>query len=206
MGRTSTAREKLIETGSHLFYTRGYNSVGVQEICEAAGINKGSFYHFFPSKKDLVLAIIQSHERYILDHLHEVFSREGTVNEKFQRFFDSIFKRACQIKEACGGVFPGCPVGNLALELTTLDEEIQQRVRRCFRKIESLFANTIREGKGRGECQGVDPEATARALVAYFQGMTLLAKTENSPEVFNETYSKGLLLLQATPQEQEVKT
>src|SRR5262245_1093285 len=60
MGRTSDARERLIEEACRLFHSRSYESVGVQELCEAAEINKGSFYHFFPSKEDLLAAVIDA--------------------------------------------------------------------------------------------------------------------------------------------------
>ena len=60
MGRTSNARERLIESASELWHSRSYADVGVNEICEHAGVRKGSFYHFFASKQDLALAVIDS--------------------------------------------------------------------------------------------------------------------------------------------------
>ena len=50
MGRTSTAKSRLIATAMQLMYVRGYTAVGVHEICTQASVHKGSFYHFFPSK------------------------------------------------------------------------------------------------------------------------------------------------------------
>ena len=58
MGRTSDARERLIGAAGDLWHRRSYTDVGVSEICETAGVQKGSFYHFFPSKQDLALAVI----------------------------------------------------------------------------------------------------------------------------------------------------
>ena len=58
MGRTSDARERLIEAAGDLWHRRSYTDVGVGEICAEAGVQKGSFYHFFPSKQDLALAVI----------------------------------------------------------------------------------------------------------------------------------------------------
>src|SRR5262245_64796679 len=60
MGRTSDTRERLIESASELWHSRSYADVGVNEICEHAGARKGSFYHFFASKQDLALAVIDS--------------------------------------------------------------------------------------------------------------------------------------------------
>ncbi|MCA9416201.1 MAG: TetR/AcrR family transcriptional regulator [Candidatus Omnitrophica bacterium] len=201
MGRTSDAKDRLIEVGSRLIHTRGYNAVGVQEICEEAGVNKGSFYHFFPSKKELVLAIIERHEGFMTQQVQEIFSLDLSIHQKFEAFFQSIFGMACEIKETCG-VLPGCPIGNLALELTTFDHEIQARIAQCFGNLEKFFADRIREAQEHGECEGVDPSGAAKAMVAYFQGMTLLAKANNSPEVFKDIYERGLLMLGPTPQEE----
>ncbi len=58
MGRVSDAKEHLIESGKQLMHARGYTAVSVQDLCQHAGVNKGSFYYFFPAKRDLVLAVI----------------------------------------------------------------------------------------------------------------------------------------------------
>ena len=60
MGRTSDARENLIHSAIELIGNRSYNAVGVQELCEHAGVKKGSFYHFFPSKRHLTLEAIDT--------------------------------------------------------------------------------------------------------------------------------------------------
>jgi TetR/AcrR family transcriptional repressor of nem operon len=61
MGRTSDARERLIETTLDLVRRDGYGAVTVDAICEAVGVKKGSFYHFFPSKDALVIAALDWH-------------------------------------------------------------------------------------------------------------------------------------------------
>ena len=63
MGRHSDARERLIEAAGELWHTRSYADVGVSEICDHAGVQKGSFYHFFSSKRDLALAVIDERWR-----------------------------------------------------------------------------------------------------------------------------------------------
>ena len=75
MGRKSDAKERLIQAAMDLFYTRSYADVGVQELCKAAGVKKGSFYHFFETKQDLVLAA--------LDRWWE-FAQETTWEQAFE--------------------------------------------------------------------------------------------------------------------------
>src|SRR3954462_2455870 len=61
MGRTSDARERILAAGAELFGQRSYASIGVAQICAAAGVPKGSFYYFFESKQALALAVIDEH-------------------------------------------------------------------------------------------------------------------------------------------------
>jgi len=58
MTQVHDTKQRLLDTAQRLFYARSYEDVGVQEICQEAGVKKGSFYHFFPSKRDLTLAIL----------------------------------------------------------------------------------------------------------------------------------------------------
>ena len=58
MGRMSDARDRILQAATDLIHDRGYAAVSVSDICSAAGLKKGSFYHFFPSKLELVLETI----------------------------------------------------------------------------------------------------------------------------------------------------
>jgi TetR/AcrR family transcriptional repressor of nem operon len=58
MDKTRDTRQRIINAAQALIYQRSYNEVGVQEICDHAKVQKGSFYHFFPSKSDLALAVL----------------------------------------------------------------------------------------------------------------------------------------------------
>ena len=58
MGRRSDARPRIIATSKKLFHERGYQAVGVSELCGASDVNKGSFYHFFPSKRHLLIQVL----------------------------------------------------------------------------------------------------------------------------------------------------
>src|SRR5215207_8099552 len=64
MGRCSDARDRLLATAARLVHERGYTAVSVADICVEAGLKKGSFYHFFPSKHALVLATLERFAEY----------------------------------------------------------------------------------------------------------------------------------------------
>ncbi len=61
MGRTSNAKERLLQVAFDLIWRQSYGSVSVDDICDRAKVKKGSFYYFFPSKSDLAVAAYEEH-------------------------------------------------------------------------------------------------------------------------------------------------
>lgn len=59
MGRPSDARQRLIVAAREIIYIQSYEFVSVDELCAAASVNKSSFYHFFSSKRDLILVVLE---------------------------------------------------------------------------------------------------------------------------------------------------
>ena len=71
MGRMSDARERLLSSAGELIYALGSQGASVEELCERAGVKKGSFYHFFPSKQELTLAALEAQWNMMRDALVE---------------------------------------------------------------------------------------------------------------------------------------
>lgn len=176
-------RQRLLDTAEKLFYARSYEDVGVQEICREAGVKKGSFYHFFPSKRDLTLAILEvSWERYRETMLAQVFARDIPPLQRIERLLDSQYRHHKAVKDATGQVM-GCPYGNLAGEMSTQDEVIRERLKSIFRDLEAPIEEVLDEAMAAGDLAELDSRATAGAMVAYLEGLTLMAKTWNNPEI-----------------------
>lgn len=180
MPRVSNARERLIESAVELIHSRSYESVGVNAICDEAGVKKGSFYHFFPSKRDLTLAaldaMVERHHREIFD---PALKPDIPPLDRFDRFFEAV--RRDQREWARDGHVCGCQIGNLASELSTQDEAIRGRVEDAFQTFEAAIEVAVRDVVGSNP--GVDAATTAQALFAYLQGVLLLAKTYNDPDL-----------------------
>src|SRR5512145_654480 len=122
MGRSSDARERLIESAAVLWHTRSYADVGVSEICEHAGVQKGSFYHFFASKRDLALAVIDDNwERNGVGMMAPILTGPLPPLQRFAQLFERGMEEQLLLKEATGATV-GCSFGNLAVELSTVDE------------------------------------------------------------------------------------
>ncbi|MES9971796.1 MAG: TetR family transcriptional regulator C-terminal domain-containing protein, partial [Candidatus Thiodiazotropha sp.] len=84
------------------------------------------------------------------------------------------------------GRMPGCLFGNLALEISTRDEVIRARINAIFTKASDRFHEALEQAVERGDMPPLDTQATATAMLAYLEGVILLAKARNDPEVVRE--------------------
>ncbi|PKB69453.1 MAG: hypothetical protein BZY77_04995 [SAR202 cluster bacterium Io17-Chloro-G5] len=183
MGRTSDARRRLIDSFIELVHARSYADVGVNELCEHAGVKKGSFYHFFPSKRDLALAALDElAQRYRRDIFGPAFANDLPPLKRIQRLFELTYRYHLSWAEAAGRM-EGCHFGNLAMELSTQDEAIRQKVKQIFGGGVTLFKQALNDAVASGDLPAIDTSVAAHALEAYLEGVLLLAKTRNDPDL-----------------------
>jgi len=199
VGRPSDARDKLLEAAGRLISERGYTAVGVNEICLAAGVKKGSFYHFFESKRDLVSAVIETYWDYMAQGLERTLGGEGSPLTRLERFFNANASEACKGRDAAGHVC-GCPLGNLALELSTQDEVLREQLRSVFQRWTDRLALVLAEATEAGELNIDDPDTAAADIVAFLEGRVLFSKLKNDPESLADVAPRVLAYLKAMPQ------
>jgi TetR/AcrR family transcriptional repressor of nem operon len=197
MGRPSDARERLIKAAKSVIFAQSYEGVSVDELCVAAGVTRSSFYHFFPSKQDLVLTAIESQWQWFEQTvLTPTFSDHFPPQERILRFFDLALEWQ-QAQMQISGHMRGCPAGNLTLEMSTQDELIRVRVERFFREWLRYFERMLCEAKEQGSVPAtLDIATTAQALLAYFEGVMLLAKGRNDPSLIRALRTGVLSLMQ----------
>jgi TetR/AcrR family transcriptional repressor of nem operon len=184
MGRTSTARERIIESAFSLWFRRSYADVGVSEICADAGVQKGSFYHYFPSKTDLAVAVVDEVElRYRSEILGGLLEDPDVPPlERLEKLVEHHYALAVNNKNETGHVW-GCPIGNLAIEMSTQEEVLRERLNAFFARWAEGFAHLLDEAVVRGDLPPHDTDSAGLALLAYVQGVTLLVKTGNDPDL-----------------------
>jgi TetR/AcrR family transcriptional repressor of nem operon len=196
MGRTSDARQKILEAAQRLIEQRGYSSLGVAEICTTAGVPKGSFYYFFKSKEALAHAVIDEQWAGQRRDWEEILSSDDDPLVRLRRLIESTEQLQRTVQANCGTV-TGCMFGNLTLELSNHTESIRVGLQEIFELQVQMVRKVIDEALERGEARVANSEEAARALVAQLEGQAMFAKLYNNPSRIGVIFANWLALIGA---------
>ena len=186
MKYTTDTQKRILDSARELIQSRSYADVGVAAICEHAGVQKGSFYHFYPSKRDLTLSVLDA--TYVdlkAKLLTNAFAEDIPPLARLDRFGQLAYVFQQQLHKSTGVVL-GCPFGNMSNELATQDETIRVRIEQIFTNLQVMMRKVLRDAVEADEVANINIEATAQAMLAYFEGVMLMAKSQNNPEIINQ--------------------
>ena len=182
MKKPCETKEKLLQVGFDLMWDSSYGSVSVDDICKRAGINKGSFYHFFPSKADLAVAAYDEHWKEKRPLMDSIFSPQVPPLERLQRCCQEILRGQREKAEKYGHVC-GCPYASVGCEVATLDEKIRaksEELLNCSKRyIENAIADAIREGSVTVK----DSAVATQRVNSVILGLMVEAKVKNDLKV-----------------------
>ncbi|HZE66558.1 MAG TPA: TetR/AcrR family transcriptional regulator [Sporichthyaceae bacterium] len=202
MSTQAGTRDRLVRTASKLFLARSYHSVGVNEICSEAGAQKGSFYHFFPTKSDLAVAVIDHHAA-AMWALHEEYEAAAIGAVARLRVTPEVVRSVQTRLYTSFGRIVGCPLGNMAVELATVEDSAAARVGQVLQQWERRVARHAHDVAEAGRLRrGVDPDELATRVIATMQGMILLAKINGGgpdaiPAAMHRVIDSGLVARKA---------
>ena len=175
-----TTREKLIETAAALFAERGYNATGMADILAAARVHRGSLYHAFPAKQDLLLAVLERYRSGIDERLIAP-AWEG-VDDPIERVFALLGRYRRFLSDS--QCYFGCPIGSLALELHDADADVRAMLAANFNAWIGHVEQCFVAARGRLPA-GADPRALALFTLAVMEGAVMLARTDRALDPFN---------------------
>lgn len=195
MGRTSNARARLVGAMAELVHQRGYRTVSVDDVCAAADVKKGSFYYFFGSKRELMLAALDMRWEMGRDRfLRVAFGRDAPPIKRIERFMEMVARAEAAAKKS-GGRALGCPFGNLAAEIGQHEAALRKRVEAAFRGFRGFIQEALDDAVTIGDLpKGTDSEIAADAILAYFEGLALLARTRNDPALLRRLGARASVL------------
>jgi TetR/AcrR family transcriptional repressor of nem operon len=165
-----------------MIWDNSYHSVGVDAICQAAGVRKGTFYHFFKSKAELSANAIEDHWNDHKKLLDRIFGAQCEPLEKLDSYFLKAYEFQKDRKRITGYVC-GCPYFNLGLEVTTLEPDLLTIISAVIDQYLHYFKTAISEAEAGGHIQVDDLDRTARRLLSLFEGTLMMARVNNNTEL-----------------------
>lgn len=168
-------RQRIISAATEAMIAKSYNGTGLNEILQSAGVPKGSFYHFFKSKENLGIAVI---EKAAADHLEELrlyfTDRNRTPRERIAQYLKFLKSEALR-KE----VRQQCVVCKLALEQSDMSGPMKAAIRCSQDQALSSFAQVIREAQAAGEVNpSHDPDQLADFFKSALSGAMIRVQVE----------------------------
>ncbi|WP_409250745.1 TetR/AcrR family transcriptional regulator [Bacillus sp. SCS-153A] len=173
----------IICTVSTLFHSKGYENTKLSEILAETGIGKGQFYHYFKSKRDLGEAVI---DHLIYEMGEELFDKildqSLPPKVKLQNMLDKILELQLNTEGK-----RGCPIGNLAIELSEHEPLFREKLAGFFAKWEEKIKQNLEEIKQNEEnFSDLDTFNKARGMIAVIEGGILLMKTKQDVQVLKD--------------------
>lgn len=177
-GRPPTHRTALLSAMRQLAVSKGFPATTVDEICERAGVAKGSFYYHFSGKDDLGLAALQAY----FDDLAAAFSGGDWMNaaDPVVRLRQFIAHAA----DVCTGpvLTDGCLLGSFTLDMAESSPEVRQLLSTMFGALRDMVAGLVAEAaQHRGRT--IDAARAGDQFLAIVEGSIVLAKAHQDPAI-----------------------
>jgi AcrR family transcriptional regulator len=175
-----TTAERLVFAASRLFAEKGYGSTSVQDILREAGANAGSLYHAFPTKQDVLLAVLRLY-RDGIEPMLLAPAWEG-VADPIERIF-ALLGAYRRMLEATDCAY-GCPIGSLALELHEPDPPVRALLAANFDGWVAAVAGCLDAAADRLPA-GVDTRALGQFILTVMEGGVMQARTHRRLDAFD---------------------
>src|SRR5258708_5552603 len=182
MGRVSDAKEKLMEAVRELIWTGSYGSTTIDQICDKAGVKRGSFYYFFDSKAELAETAIDEDWQKRRPGLDSMFSATVPPLERLEKYCDFNYEFQKEMLAKFGHVL-GCPLFSLGAEVSTQEAGLQKKIEGILEYKKRYFESAIRDAHATGLIHAPDPKAKAAVLFCYYHGLVTEARIRNDVEI-----------------------
>ena len=163
--------EQILDVAQEMVRNRGYSAFSYADISKQVGIRKASIHYHFPTKDELVRALVQRYRQNMVRQCDRI-SQSGASPQAQLIQFANLYRNGLQEQQICL-----CSM--LSADLEVLPEPIQKELRAFFQETETWLAALLKQGceAGAWECH---PEAQkAKGLIAMLQGAQLLARSES---------------------------
>ncbi|MDV6315222.1 TetR/AcrR family transcriptional regulator [Idiomarina sp. HP20-50] len=170
-------RQHIITIGADLISIHGFGSTGLNKILSEAQVPKGSFYHYFKSKNDFGLAVIETYAEEYEERMNETLGNETLRPVERLR---SYLRGSVEDMKSCD-FSKGCLIGNLGQELASQSPLFRERLDSIFSNWEQRIARCLDAAREAQQIeQDIDTEQMGAFILSGWQGALLRAKVQRS--------------------------
>ncbi|MEN8179099.1 MAG: TetR/AcrR family transcriptional regulator [Pseudomonadota bacterium] len=178
--KAQATRDRILASASELFHVNGYTATGLDKIIVEAKVTKGNFYYHFKSKEELVLATLDLQFEEFSTGIESAFSTSSTASEKLFGLLGQLL--AIEQEHFNQGKIRGCFFGNLSLEMSTLSEPVQKKIKRIFSEFQTILRSLLEQAIEAEEiAKDIDAETFSAFILSAVEGSLLLDKTNQEP-------------------------
>lgn len=186
-------KQKLIDTATQLIWMSSYGSVSVDDICKAAGVKKGSFYHYFPSKDALAITAMEEHFSTVIEpDLIRIFAANLPFEEQVDQLAAAIIAEQERSLKQYGCVC-GCPLAAMASEMIGQEAQtIRAKAENIFAKCHSYMERAIKAAIDADVIPPMDAEQKSREVNDFITGLMMMARIHNNLDGLSHDLKPGL--------------
>jgi TetR/AcrR family transcriptional repressor of nem operon len=185
MAKTPNTRDRLIDSARYLFWERGFAGTSMADLLAHAGVNSGSFYHFFESKEALLRAVLEGYLHALRPMVVDPAFAE--TEEPVARIFAILAGYRERILQT--GCKYGCPLGRLALEIDPENRPAHKLIAQNFQGWIAAVRECVEQIKHRLP-KGADPDALSTYVLAVMEGGVMLSRSYGSVEPFDRAVTQ----------------
>lgn len=189
MNNKRNTLQEIMDIGLTLVQERGYNGFSYADIADAIGIRKASIHYYFPSKQDLVQAVLIRYRKEFMDKLQQINDQTSSGKQKIESFF-GLYRETLENNTKL------CLCSMMAAELNSFPSEIRDELNNFFEANTVWAQQVLEKGKLDGEFSFTNPALEqAKALIAFVQGVQLLSRTSGNIEYYDSLVSSYMAAL-----------
>lgn len=182
--------EEALDQAVEVFWTKGFDATSLQDLLEAMGLSKSSFYQTYGSKGTLYLKAIDRYRTRIVSQMMRDLERA----ESARAFIDDVFQDLARNLDTPNGRRP-CLVMNDSGDVERREDAVARRMRNGAEQFESVFRTAVVRAQREGDVSETDPDALARYLMSSRSGLLAVRKTGASEEALQDIIAVTLSAL-----------
>ena len=178
--RKSATRQRIVEAGLYLFWLQGYAATGVAQILQHSEANAGSFYYFFKTKEELLLAVLDLYVQSLMPVVVQPVLNE--ISDPIERVFGILgFYRKNLLATGCTY---GCPIGRLALEIPEEQFKVHKRLADNFDGWTAAVESCLTDARERLPV-GTNLKTLSQFVLTVMEGGVMQSRAQRKIEPFD---------------------